>query len=147
MKYLFCLLVNLCTISLGSAQTKLPCPREPQDAIKLVFDAFSEGNITKMEQAVTPDVKILEHGVVWNLDTIRAYLAKKRPDDFRRVNTFDFFQIEVTDKMAFMSYHNRADIHANNKDRTVKWLESAVLVKENGSWRVKMLHSTRLEQH
>ena len=118
---------------------------QPQDAIKLVFEALSEGNISKMEQAVTPDVRILEHGVVWTLDTVRVYLAKTRPADFKRINTFDFFQTEVRGTMAFVSYHNRADIHSNNKDRTIKWLESAVLVKEKNSWKVKMLHSTRLD--
>lgn len=127
------------------AQTNSPSLTQPKDAIKLVFDALSEGSMSKMELAVTPDVKILEHGVVWTLDTIRVYLAKKRPEDFKRVNTFEFFQTEISDNMAFVSYHNRADIHANNKDRTVKWLESAVLVRQNGGWRVKMLHSTRLE--
>ncbi len=117
----------------------------PEQVIELVFDALSVGSIEKMEEAVTPDVKILEHGVVWTLDTVRAYLAKKRPADFKRVNTFEFFQREITDRMAFVSYHNRADIHANNKDRTVRWLESAVLVKEKDGWKLKMLHSTRLE--
>ena len=145
MKFLLCLIVSLSTLSLASAQTKSPLLAQPQDAIKLVFDALSEGDMSKMEQAVTPDVKILEHGVVWTLDTVRLYLEKKRPADFKRINSFDFFQTEVGDNMAFVSYHNRADIHANNKDRTVKWLESAVLVKQNGGWRVKMLHSTRLD--
>src|SRR5688572_31033167 len=105
--------------------------REPQQVIELLFEALSEGSMTKMEQAVTPDMTILEHGVVWTLDTVRNYLSRKRPADFKRINSFEFFQTEITDKMAFVSYHNRADIHSNNKDRTVKWLESAVLVKEN----------------
>ena len=106
---------------------------------------FSEGSVAKMEQALTPDVKILETGEVWTLDTIRSYFARPRPADFKRINTLDFFQTEVEGKMAFVSYHNTAAIHANGKDRMVKWLESAVLVKQGKSWRVKMLHSTRLK--
>jgi hypothetical protein len=118
---------------------------KPEDVIRQVFEALSDGNLEKMEQVVTPDIKILEHGVVWTMDSIRFYVAKKRPADFKRINSLDFFQSEISEKMAFVSYHNRADIHANNKDRTVKWLESAVLVKEKNVWKVKMLHSTRLE--
>lgn len=118
---------------------------KPEDAIHKIFEALSEADVDKMEKAVTPDIKILEHGVVWTMDSIRFYMGKKRPADFKRINTFDFFQSEVSDKMAFVSYHNRADIHANNKDRTIRWLESAVLVKDKDGWKVKMLHSTRLE--
>jgi hypothetical protein len=118
---------------------------EVQRVIELMFEALSSGSVPQMEQAVTPDVKILEHGVVWTIDTVRSYLSKKRPADFKRINTFDFFQTEIRGTMAFVSYHNRADIHANAKDRTVKWLESAVLVKDKHVWKIKMLHSTRLE--
>ena len=119
--------------------------QQVQQILRLVFEAFSEGSVAKMEQALTPDVKILETGEVWTLDTIRSYFARPRPADFKRINTLDFFQTEVEGKMAFVSYHNTAAIHANGKDRMVKWLESAVLVKQGKSWRVKMLHSTRLE--
>jgi hypothetical protein len=47
--------------------------------------------------------------------------------------------------MAFVSYWNTADIRSNKKDRKVKWLESAVLVMDKGRWKVKMLHSTRVQ--
>ena len=119
--------------------------QQVQQALLLVFEAFSEGSVAKMEQALTPDVKILETGEVWTLDTVRSYFARPRPADFKRINTLDFFQTEVEGKMAFVSYHNTATIHANGKDRIVKWLESAVLAKPGKSWKVKMLHSTRLE--
>jgi hypothetical protein len=137
-------IVILAIFQISQAQQKNQA-ENPEAVIRLVFEAFSEGSIEKMEQAVTADVKILEHGVVWNLDTIRQYFSKKRPEDFKRVNSFEFFQQEISGKMAFVSYHNRADIHANNRDRTVRWLESAVLVKHDNRWKVKMLHSTRLD--
>lgn len=120
--------------------------RNVQQVIDKVFEAFSDGSIEKMEQAVTSDVNILEHGEVWTLDSIRFYFNKPRPADFKRINTLEFFQSDVTEKMAFVSYHNTAAIHANNKDRIVRWLESAVLVKEGEVWKVKMLHSTRINR-
>jgi len=138
---LFLLFLTSTTL-LAQKQTE---QQQVQQALLLVFEAFSEGSVAKMEQALTPDVKILETGEVWTLDTVRSYFARPRPADFKRINTLDFFQTEVEGKMAFVSYHNTAAIHANGKDRMVKWLESAVLVKQGKSWRVKMLHSTRLE--
>jgi hypothetical protein len=116
-----------------------------QQVIHTVFEAFSEASMQKMESAVTPDVNILEHGVVWNMDSLRHYFKNSFPADFKRINTLEFFTTEVTEKMAFVSYHNTADFHANNKDRKVRWLESAVLVKERDAWKVKMLHSTIIQ--
>ncbi|HEX6226881.1 MAG TPA: nuclear transport factor 2 family protein [Chryseolinea sp.] len=119
--------------------------QQVQDVVRRIFEGFSNGSLTMIGEAVTPDVKILESGEVWTLDTIAAYFRRPRPADFKRTNTLDFFQTEVEGRMAFVSYHNTARIHANGKDRIVKWLESAVLVREDKAWKVKMLHSTRLE--
>lgn len=116
-----------------------------QQVVHKVFEAFSSGSMVTMEQAVTSDIKILEHGEVWTLDSIRKALNRPRPADFKRINTLEFFQTEVEERMAFVSYYNTANVRANNKDRVVKWLESAVLVKESENWKVKMLHSTRIE--
>lgn len=142
MKHFLTAVILVLISTVTSAQTK---SLKPEQIIEQIFDGLSEGSMSKIESVVTSDFRLLEHGEVWTIDTVRVYLSKKRPDDFKRVNTFDFFQSEATDKMAFVSYHNRADIHANNQDRTIKWLESAVFVKEKGTWKVKMLHSTRIE--
>lgn len=142
----------LCVISLAFishhalAQRQADATKEVQQVVYTAFDAFSEASIQKMEESVTPDVKILEQGVVWTLDSIRTFFKRQRPADYKRINTLYFFQTEVEGNMAFVSYFNRADFHANNRDRTVKWLESAVLVREKGKWKIKMLHSTRQDK-
>jgi hypothetical protein len=136
----------LTTITALAQQPLPPEHLKVQQVIHTVFESFSEANIEKMERAVTPDVNILEHGEVWTLDSIRVYFKRPRPADFKRINTLDFFKTEVTEEMAFVSYHNTAAIHANGKDRSVKWLESAVLVKDGALWKVRMLHSTRIQR-
>jgi hypothetical protein len=145
MRYCTITLCFLLTSLSGFSQEKSTTVELVQQAIHTAFEAFSESSLEKMEEVVTPDVKILEHGEVWTLDSIRYYFGKKRPADFKRVNTLSFFQTEIEGKMAFVSYHNQADFHANNRDRTVRWLESAVLVNDKGKWKIKMLHSTRKE--
>jgi Domain of unknown function (DUF4440) len=145
MKNKICLALFILFLTSPALAQKLTEQQQVQQVLRLVFEAFSEGSVSKMEQALTPDVKVLETGEVWTIDTIRLYFEKPRPNDFKRINTLDFFQTEVEGKMAFVSYHNTAAIHANGKDRLVKWLESAVLVKQGKSSKVKMLHSTRLK--
>src|SRR5687768_11107090 len=96
-------------INSSFAQTNSKADLEVQQAIHTAFEAFSNASIKTMEEVVTPDVKILEQGQVWTLDSIRFYFAKKRPADYKRVNTLEFFQTEIEGKMAFVSYHNQAD--------------------------------------
>jgi ketosteroid isomerase-like protein len=115
-----------------------------QQVLVVLFDALAENDLTKMQEYMTQDIRILEHGVIWNMDTVVALSRKPRPANFKRINTINFFQTEVRDDFAFASYHNRADINSAGGERKVAWLESAVLVKEEGKWKVKMLHSTRV---
>lgn len=117
-----------------------------QDVVVHFFEGLSERNLEKIQECTTPDFTILEHGVIWNIDTLVAFAARPLPAGFKRINTFDFFQTEVRKDMAFISYHNKADISTPGEQRTVQWLESAVFVKDGGSWKMKMLHSTRLPQ-
>ena len=47
--------------------------------------------------------------------------------------------------MAWVSYWNKEEIRREGQLRTVVWLESAVMVRENDRWKIQLLHSTRLE--
>ena len=114
--------------------------------VVLFFQGLSERNLDKMRSCTTRDFTILEHGVIWNIDTLGAFAAKPLPAGFKRINTFDFFQADVRKDMAFVSYRNKAEISTPGQLRTVQWLESAVFIKEGKSWKLKMLHSTRLPQ-
>lgn len=141
MKILILILLLLSNIVFGQGISE---QRKVQEVVINLFEALSENNLIKMQTYMTPDIKILEHGVIWNMDTIVALTRKPRPANFRRINTIDFFQTEVTNNFAFVAYNNRADISSSNGERKVTWLESAVLVRESGEWKVKMLHSTRV---
>lgn len=137
----------LFAITLTATAQEKPTPEQMkvQQVIQQIFESFSDGSIEKMERSVTADVNILEDGEVWTLDTIRLFFQKPRPADFKRINNFEFLKTEVHETMAFVSYYNTAAIHSNNRNVTVKWLESAVLVKEGEAWKIRMLHSTRIQ--
>ncbi len=127
----------------AAAQSKPSAEALPvQQAITGVFDGFSALSLEKTMRHCTPDVTILEHGVVWNADSIAAAFKRMAGVDFKRVNSFNFLQTEVRGNTAWTSYYNQADMQINGKARQVRWLESAVLVKEAGGWKVKVLHST-----
>ena len=113
-------------------------------AIVQFFDGLSELNNDKLKDITTPDFLLLEVGDVWNLDTLINKIAPLKNMKYDRKNRFEFIKTEQSGNTACVSYHNWADFTVNTNQRTVRWLESAVLINEKGKWRIKLLHSTQI---
>src|SRR6476620_1360834 len=141
MKKMICLLLVIlfCEVSSYSQQEK----DSIEASVSRFFDGLSEINSDKLKAFATSDFVLLEDGQVWNMDTLVTKMGTKNPN-IKRVNKFEFIRTEQQGIMAWVSYHNTADFSMNEKQQTVKWLESAVLKKEGGRWKLKLLHSTRI---
>jgi hypothetical protein len=122
-----------------------------QQLVQDIFDNVWSGTDTSyVRRYQTEDFVILEHGEVWTNDTIRNWQlgqAADRPADApARRNSFDFFRTEQNGDEIWMAYHNTA--HWVNADRdtvgTMGWLESAVAVRTDEGWKLRMMHSTRM---
>ncbi|MEM1135497.1 MAG: nuclear transport factor 2 family protein [Bacteroidota bacterium] len=139
---------SVCHVSIGQ---NVPL-KEEKAVKKLIQDAFddiwSAKDAAKITQYHTEDFLLLEHGEVWNNDTIRSYTekalkAKRIP---KRENKFDFIKIEKLGQSIWVAYHNYATLTLDGKIiRELQWLESAIAVKTKKGWKLKMLHSTRVE--
>lgn len=117
----------------------------PQEAITLFFEGLSEANEGKMRQYLTADFLLLEDGVVWNADSLAHAISTLKGADFKRTNTFRYIREDVKGRSAILAYHNRADILFNGKPFIIEWLESAELVKHGKGWKIRLMHSTKIE--
>ena len=111
-------------------------------------DIFSSWKLDKIEDYYTPDFTILEVGVVWNKDSLVQLLSKRLAsgETIKRTNRISLLYFETEGNTAWGSYYNDAVISRNGgPERSVRWLESAVMVKDNKGWRIKMLHSTPVQ--
>ena len=115
-----------------------------ENAISRFFDGISEINPAKLRDYSTNDFLLLEDGEVWTVDTLINKLSTRRNSNLVRTNKFKFIKTEQEGNTAWVSYHNTAEFKLNDKQQTVRWLESAVLVKEKTRWKIKLMHSTRL---
>ncbi|NBA84706.1 DUF4440 domain-containing protein [Emticicia sp. CRIBPO] len=106
------------------------------------FEGLSDSDFQKIKKYSTSDIKIIENGQVWNLDTLARFTSVKRPDDYKRVNTLQFIETVVKGKIAWTSYYNQAEIFSKGKTSVRKWMESIVFVKEDGLWKIRLMHST-----
>jgi hypothetical protein len=132
------LLIPALSFSQNAEQNKV------NNTIKAMFDGLSELSLEKIKKNSTADLMILEHGEIWNMDTIAAKISELRSLNPTRINSFEFIKTEITGQTAWVAYDNRAIVTINGQKIEYHWLESAFLIKEGNEWKIKMLHSTRL---
>ena len=116
-----------------------------QGSVVRFFDAIADLDDITMKAELTSDFTLIEHGLVWNADSLINHLKPMKGKQVTRINKLDFTKTEQQGDVAWIYYFNTAEISINEKKRTVKWLESAVLVKQSGKWKIKLLHSTDLK--
>ncbi len=116
-----------------------------QSLVKL-FDALAALDIDGIKAFSAKDLMVLESGVVWNLDTLAQKVDNLKGTSFSRTNHLDFIRTEINGNSAWVAYYNTADMIVNGEEIHKKWLESALLVKEDKTWKIKLLHSTTLKK-
>jgi len=119
-----------------------------KNVIIQLFDGFAQRDFTMVIKQTTPDFLLLENGAVWNNDTIvkKITWSKNNYQSFSRINRIDFIRTEIRGNTAWTCFYNQADIRMDSTARSVRWLESAVLIKENNEWKVQQFHSTVLSR-
>lgn len=108
------------------------------------FQALADMDMSKFRSYCQADFVLLENGEVWTVDTLEARVKPYLGSGMKRVNTLDFRKFTVKGSTAWVTYHNQADIDMKGQKMTLKWLESAVLEKNQGKWKLALLHSTAL---
>lgn len=112
--------------------------------VKELFAAMSKHDGKAMQETSTDDFQLLEHGEDWTMQQlVDAVQPKGKP--YVRKNFFNQIRAYQKGDVAWISYWNKAEITRDGGLRTVVWLESAVVVKEDNRWKVQLMHSTRLE--
>lgn len=107
-----------------------------------LFSAMSEIDHSGMKGAVTDRFELLENGEVWGIDELIDVVV---PSEYRRENFFSLISADVREDIALISYWNKSVFSSKNSTQNVTWLESVVVVKEDGSWRLQQMHSTRVD--
>ena len=137
----FITLLTICSTGLLAQKDK----NKIEASVVGFFNGLSLVNADTLKYYSTSDFQLVEDGKVWNLDTLINKVMPRKNSKIQRVNTFEFIRTEQSGDMAWVSYYNSADFKQGEKRQTVRWVESAVLVKNKGSWKIQMLHSTKLK--
>ena len=109
------------------------------------FQALADRDTVNLKKYVTSDFLLLEGGEIWNMDTLATKVGQNKSSDYKRINSFDFIDIRARGKVTWVSYKNQAQISRNGKSGTLRWLETAVLLKVKRVWKIQTLHSTAMK--
>ena len=66
--------------------------------------------------------------------------------DFKRINTFNFINVEADKTNAWLTYQLSSVITTDSKENVIQWLETVVLAIQDKKWKVKHLHSTLIKR-
>lgn len=147
---LLILLLSACNAPNDEKEDSLTKEEEEiaKELIQGSFDHIWGGvDSTAIPKYHTDDYIILEHGEVWDNDRIRVYIRGQHQRENRplRKNRMEYISIEKYGASIQMAYHNYAEFYrADTLVSERQWLESALAVKTEEGWRIKMMHSTRV---
>ena len=148
----FFLFAIILATTVASAQTST---KTDEDQIKELIEntfqeIFSDFEPQALETYLTEDFLLLETGEVWDMEMMRNYVQRsgERKSAVKRLNYFDFIQIKIEGKMAWVAYHNKAVFKDGEEIvREMNWIESATAIQTEEGWKLQMLHSTVSNDH
>jgi hypothetical protein len=107
------------------------------------FGAITRFDFTSLRRSVTPGFELVEDTL--RLD-VNGFVSLLRGLEGKATVRYRFadFNTHVLGNTAWTSYRNYGDFVLENQPLKYEWLETAVLVRANGVWRIDRLHSTRL---
>ncbi len=121
--------------------------QEVQQAVISFFEALSDRDSMRLKKFCTADIALIEYGSTWNIDTlILKAITLNTAIDFKRTNKLDFIDTKINGNTAWANYHLYSDIKRNGRQSVLHWIETIVAIKENGAWKVSLLHSTLLDR-
>lgn len=113
------------------------------DAMRTMYVAATNDDLAKFHEVTAPDFLAFDGGMRFGGDELMALTKKLHAAG--KVFHWEVTQPEVhiDGTMAWIDYVNQGWVEDASGRTEVTWLESAVLRKENGDWRIVFLHSTR----
>jgi ketosteroid isomerase-like protein len=149
MKYHTCLiaaaLLLTCTIGAVAAESGPSSADQLQitEAVRSFFAAAAADDLAKLRAVITPDFYAFEAGGRITGDALMEMLKAAHAAGKVYVWTVNEPEVHISGDIAWITYVNRGSIKDASGTKDVTWLESAVLGKENGIWRIHFFHSTR----
>ena len=146
MKKIFPILILFLTATAVGQTSETTDEEQIKELIENTFQGiFSDLDPQALDVYLTEGFLLLETGEVWDMEKMRNYVEKagERKSTVKRLNYFEFIEIKIEGKMAWVAYHNKAEFKKGEEIvREMNWIESATAIHTEEGWKLQMLHST-----
>jgi lactoylglutathione lyase len=142
MKYLL-LLFFLITFLNVSAQEK----KDSAAIIRLLKEDYAtmqNWDVAKHVSNCTKDYLLIENGEIWDLQKEVASYKANANRIIQRTDSFNILTVKIFGNVAYDVHHLRSFIVEKKHSITKEWNESVVFRKEEGRWKIALIHSSRL---
>lgn len=144
MKIFFALSFLVLTCFDANAQEKSKDQKDLEQTVVSFFEAISALDFEKMK-SYTKDIQFVEYGEVWDLNVLIDALKPMVGKGVIRTTILKFLKTEIYQNTAYMIYNNTADfVEKSGVKKRAEWLESILMIKDKGKWKIVLLHSTEL---
>ena len=104
------------------------------------FAAIFAFNYQGIRDVCTDDFLLFESGQVMNIEDFINFI--KGMEGSTWANKYEDVKTNVEGAIAWVTLRNKAEMTAGEQVMNFNWLESAVLKKQEGVWKIAFYHST-----
>jgi len=144
----FIAIAGLLTSTMGATAADQSSPSgadqaQVTEAIRSFFAAATADDLDKLHAVTAPDFYAFDAGGRFTRDALMGMIKAAHAAGKVYVWTVNEPEVHISGDISWITYVNRGSIKDTSGTKDVTWLESAVLQKEQGIWRIHFFHSTR----
>lgn len=113
------------------------------EALRLMYVALTNDDPDQFRAVTSPDFFTYDGGVRMSGDELMALIKDAHAAGKVYVWEVTEPQVRIDGQTAWVTYVNRGSLQDATGKKDLTWLESAILRKEDDTWRIEFFHSTR----
>jgi len=113
------------------------------DTLRTMYVAASTDDVVKFHSVAASSFYAYDGGKVFHGDELMELIQGSHAKGMKWVWTVTEPQVHVDCDMAWITYVNRGSVGDASGVKEMVWLESAMLRREKGGWKIQFFHSTR----
>lgn len=138
------LLSAMCSGSLAYASTPVNDQDKVVETVRQMFVALTNDDLELFKSVTSTDFYSFDVGKRFSGDELVQIVRHAHASGKVYVWEVTDHEVDIDGKNAWVTYVNRGSIKDATGVKELSWLESAVLRKEQGVWRIHFFHSTRV---
>ncbi len=114
------------------------------EVIRVMYVALTNDDLAQFRNIASPEFYAFDVGKRFTGEELMELVKNSHAAGKIYVWQVTEPQVHIDGRTAWITYVNRGSLQDATGKKDLAWLESAVLRKENGVWRIQFFHSTRV---